>query len=116
MRNLGGSLGIATITTMLARRQQVHIHTLGAHVNPYSIPTQSALESARSLFSGGGSDGATATQQSYAAVFEIVRRQAAMLSFLEAFQLLAVLFLAMLPLLFLMEQPRRRSKTTVEVK
>jgi len=109
MRNLGGSLGIATIATLLARRQQFHAQTLGANVNPYSDSTRSALEGARTMFLSGGSDLATATQQSYAAVFGIVHRQAALLSFLEAFRLLAVLFLAMLPLLLLMDKPRRRN-------
>ena len=108
-------MGIATIATLLARRQQFHINTLGAHINPYSDPTHSALEGARSLFLSGGSDLATATQQAYAAVFGIVQRQAAMLSFLEAFRLLAVLFLAMLPLLLLMDKPARRTPEKVPI-
>ena len=110
MRNLGGSLGIATVATLLARRQQFHINTLGAAVTPYSSPTRATLESARSLFISGGSDISTATQQSYSALFGIVQRQAAMLSFIEAFRLLAVLFVLMLPLLFLMKDPGRGPK------
>jgi DHA2 family multidrug resistance protein len=53
-----------------------------------------------------GADLATATAQARAAVWGIVQRQAAMLSFTDVFRLLAGLFLALLPLLLLMKNPR----------
>ena len=35
MRNIGGSFGIATMTTFLARRNQVHQNELVGHVTAY---------------------------------------------------------------------------------
>ena len=45
MRNIGGSMGIAAATTFLARRQQLHINVLGAHVDAYSPAARQMLDS-----------------------------------------------------------------------
>ena len=47
----------------------------------------------------------TATQRAYAVAAGLVAREAATLSFIDLFWILAVLFLAMVPLLFFMKRP-----------
>jgi DHA2 family multidrug resistance protein len=106
MRNIGGSLGIAASTTMLARHQQVYVNNLGAHVDSYGLAGRTLFEQLRSAFVMRGSDLATATEQARVAVWALVRRHSAMLSFNDVFRDLAVLFIALLPLLFLMKSPR----------
>ena len=106
MRNIGGSVGIATTGTLLARKQQVYINVFGAHVDPYSDVTRRAFEAARSGFLAAGSDMATATQRAYAALFGSVQQQAAMVSFVWLFRLLGGIFLVLLPLILLMKRPR----------
>lgn len=106
MRNLGGSIGIAVTGTLLARKQQVYINVLGAHVDPYSSAAQNTLESARQGFLAGGSDAVTATQQAYRAMFGMVQQQASMVSFVDLFRLLGIIFLLLLPLILLMRRPR----------
>jgi DHA2 family multidrug resistance protein len=106
MRNIGGSLGIAMATTVLARRQQLHTSVLGAHVDVYSPEARAFLEQLRGVFLARGADLATATREAQAAVWGLVQRQAAMLSFTDVFRMMALLFLALLPLLFLMRTPR----------
>jgi DHA2 family multidrug resistance protein len=108
MRNIGGSMGIATATTYLARHSQVHINILGAHVNPYSPQARRMLDGIQQSLMARGQSAAAARQQAYGAVFGMVRQQASMLSFLETFRLMAILFLCMLPLLLLMRRPRHR--------
>jgi len=108
MRNIGGSMGIATATTLLARRQQSYFNVLGAHADPYSLQTRMLLEHLRAAFVARGSDLVTATEQARAALVGIVRRQAAMLSFIDVFRVLGVLFLILLPLLFVMKTPRTK--------
>jgi DHA2 family multidrug resistance protein len=106
MRNIGGSLGIAVSTTLLARQQQVHTTFLGAHVDPYNPQARAVLEQLRAAFQARGSDLATATEQARSALFGMVQRQAAILSFNDVFHLLGILFVCLLPLLFLMRSPR----------
>ena len=108
MRNLGGSIGIATTGTLLARKQQEYINVLGAHVTPYSQAARAALESARQGFIASGSDAFTAGERAYAAIFGTVQRQAAMVAFVDLFRLLGIIFLLLLPLVLLMRRPRGR--------
>jgi DHA2 family multidrug resistance protein len=106
MRNIGGSVGIATTGTLLARKQQAYINVFGAHVDPYSDVTRRAFEAARAGFLAAGADMATATQRAYAALFGSVQQQAAMVSFVSLFRLLGGIFLVLLPLVLLMKRPR----------
>jgi DHA2 family multidrug resistance protein len=109
MRNLGGSVGIATTGTLLARKQQEYINIMGSHVTSYSPSAQSWLESTRQGFIASGSDPVTATQRAYAAIFGVVQRQASMVSFVHLFRMLGIIFLLLLPLVLLMRRPRGRA-------
>lgn len=109
MRNIGGSFGIALSTTLLARTQQSSAVRVGESVTMYDPATVSTLQQLQQGFMARGSDAATALAQAYAAIGGMVRQQAAMLSFVHVFQLLAVIFVAMLPLLFLMRRPRGKA-------
>jgi DHA2 family multidrug resistance protein len=105
MRNIGGSVGIATTGTMLARHQQVHINTLGAHVDVFDPATQQMFMRMQAAFMTAGADAYTATQRAYGALFGAVQRQASMVSFVEIFQLLGFIFILLVPLTFLMKRP-----------
>jgi MFS transporter, DHA2 family, multidrug resistance protein len=52
-------------------------------------------------------DAATATRQAYAAVWGMVQQQAAMLSYNDTFRFLALMFVVMLPLVFLMREAKK---------
>lgn len=105
MRNMGGSAGIALVNTMLARRTQFHHQRLAEHVTPFDFPSQQALDTMpKTLFQLGippGND----LRASYEFIHGGLMNQAAMQAFLDNFWLLAMVFLAMLPLLFLMRKP-----------
>jgi DHA2 family multidrug resistance protein len=96
------------VTTLVARYEQVNTNTLVSKVTPGSRPTQDLLESLRGLFISRGFDAAGATHRAYISVFGMVEREAMMLSFNQVFWLLAVLFLAVMPLVFLMSRPAHR--------
>jgi DHA2 family multidrug resistance protein len=106
MRNIGGSMGIASATTFLYRRQQLHTHLLAVDVNPYNPQTQVFLKGVQSAMILHGSDPHTAASQSYGAIWGVVERQASMLAFVDTFRAMAVVFLLMLPLLFIMKRPK----------
>jgi DHA2 family multidrug resistance protein len=106
MRNIGGSVGIAAVTTMFARQTQTNTNILGSQITPYTPATQQMLEGTRQMFISKGMDAATATRQAYAAIFGMVQQQAAMLSFIRAFRLLGILFLVVTPLILVMRKPK----------
>ncbi len=103
MRNIGGSVGIAIMTTFLARRTQLHQSHLVANVRPGDVKTLQMLQGMRANFLLHGADGVTASRKALAAMYGLVQLHAAMLAFVEAFWVMAVVFLLMLPLLLLLQ-------------
>jgi MFS transporter, DHA2 family, multidrug resistance protein len=106
MRNVGASIGISTVETLQFRYMQAHINYLGQHVNNASLQTQRSLGGLRELFIAKGADAATATRQAHGALWGMLQRQAAILSYNDVFRFLGWMFLLLLPLLLLMEKPR----------
>jgi MFS transporter, DHA2 family, multidrug resistance protein len=106
LRNIGGAAGIAVVQTMLARDRQEHLNIIGGHVNQFAHSTQQMFAGLRSTFMARGSDAVTATERSYAALYGMVQKQAAMLAFIDSFKVLAVVFLVLTPLCFLMRKPQ----------
>lgn len=105
MRNIGGSVGIATIETMLSRLRQTHSSVLVQHVDPYSPAAQIMFQNLRSAFIARGADAVTATERAYAALYGMVQKQAAMLSFIDGFKMVAVVFIILVPFVFIMKKP-----------
>src|SRR5580765_7624521 len=106
MRNIGGSVGIAATGTMLARHGQSTTALLGANVTPFNPAAQTTLAQMKNAFIAAGADAVTATNRAYAALFGVVQRQATMMSFVTIFQLLGVMFFALVPLVLLMKRPK----------
>jgi len=106
MRNLGGSFGIASATTFLFRREQFHTNLLAARVTQFNPQTQIMTRGIQATMVAHGADTVTAAHQSYGVIWGMVLRQAAMVSFVDTFLAMAVVFLLVLPLLTVMKKPR----------
>jgi len=113
MRNIGASIGISVVETYQFRKQQVHIHYLGAHVYPANGAASHFIQGMKSFFMQQGSSAMTATHQAYEALWGNILQQAAMLSYNDTFLLLAFVFLAMFPFLFLLRKPKRKGGVMV---
>jgi DHA2 family multidrug resistance protein len=114
MRNIGGSIGIATGATMLERHRQMYTNILGTHVTPYGLQSQEMLNQIRSAMMASGSDPVTAAQRAQAMVFGMVQRQATMLSFLDLMRLFGGLFVLIIPLIWLAKPPRPGKRPPAE--
>ena len=112
MRNIGGSVGIAVMTTFLSRRTQMHQNHLVHNIHPGSGQTYQMLMGLRANFYAHGVDAVTASRKALAAMYGMVQAHAAMLAFVEAFWVMGVVFLLMLPFLPVLQytKPARASK------
>jgi DHA2 family multidrug resistance protein len=110
MRNIGGSIGIASVTTMVARNSQLYINGLVHNMSWYSPRTRDMIAGTKALFMAKGADPHTAQLRAYRAVWGMVGQQAAMLSFIRTFQVLAALFAICIPLILLMRKPKHHEK------
>src|SRR5262245_19482934 len=106
MRNLGGSVGIATIATMLSRNTQAQYNLLGSHVSGFDARVATLLSQIRGAFMANGMDFTTASRAAYAALSGMVSQQAVMVAFVHLFRVLAVVFAVVMPLVFVMRKPR----------
>jgi DHA2 family multidrug resistance protein len=105
MRNLGGSAGIAVVTTLLARGTQSHQAALVRNVTPYDLESQRWLADITAALAT-RSGPATSAQEAQQILYEIVRRQATLLAFVDNFRLISVLCLACIPLVLLFRKVR----------
>jgi DHA2 family multidrug resistance protein len=97
-RNIGGSAGIAMITTIVARRQQFHQEVLVSHLTPLDGGLDQMLNGMTANLVAHGATGADATVQAQGLLYGLVQRHAAMLAMADTFWVLALVFLALIPL------------------
>jgi DHA2 family multidrug resistance protein len=105
MRNTGGSIGIAIMTTMLARNAQIHQAVLATHATPYDNAYQQLIAQLTASFSR-TMDAASAAQQATATVYGMLVKQAMVLSYIDNFRILAVLCFLCVPAAFIFKRVR----------
>ena len=112
LRNIGSSVGIAVVGTLLTRARVEHVAALSQHVTPYSATTQAYSRHLQDLFA---SRGPMTDAGLVAALYGAVQRQASMLAFIDMFRLLGAIFFVLIPLVFLMRKPRPDAEVAAAV-
>jgi len=105
-RNMGGSVGISVVTTMLDRRSQVHLTDLSRNLSSSNPQLQARIKALGAMMQlhGGGPPGSS--RMPYAMIQGALERQASMLSYIDCFWFLGVAILAMVPMIFLIKKSR----------
>ena len=106
MRNLGAGAGISAVTTMVARRAQVHQQRLVEQLNPANPQLRQTLAGMQAMLMAKGANASLAAQRALALLYGTVQQQSALLSFVEAFFVLSLIFVAMAPMVLIMRRPR----------
>jgi len=104
-RNIGGSVGISVVTTMLDRRTQYHQARMSSHLSTANPALQHMLQSTAAALQARGFSPADAAHKAYGLVQGTLFRQAGMMAYIDNFWLLGVAILAIIPLVFLMKKP-----------
>jgi DHA2 family multidrug resistance protein len=94
MRNLGGSTGIALLSTSLVNREHFHSARLGDAISLYAAPTQERLEQLTLFFISKGADPARASDQALLSIGSLVRREAFVMAYNDAFFVIGLVLLA----------------------
>ncbi len=84
-RNIGGSFGIAILSTLITRREQYHDWRIGESVTAYSLPVQARVDVIQRAFEAKGFDPVAALNQGYESMKLLVRREANIMAFNDAF-------------------------------
>lgn len=93
MRNMGGSIGIAALATLVTQREQFHSNRLGESVSLYNPATQERIDRMTQFFVSRGSDLSVAKEQAIKAIDSIVRREAYVMAFNDCFYFVGIALL-----------------------
>lgn len=107
-RQLGGSIGIAMLATLLEQRQSFHYDRLREHLSQYSLGTQQYLSQMQGALMGRGYDAVSSQQAALKIASGMVHKQAMVLSFEDVYVLVGILFLASLPLVLFLGSGRTK--------
>ncbi len=103
-RSLGSSMGISLISTLLSRETQINWHRLSGHLSLANENFHAWLQSQQ---------GVLTNAQSLQYLGNILEQQASSVAFIDCFHLIALSFLGMLPLLFLLQKAKQTAPTTI---
>ena len=90
MRNIGSSVGTSMVTTLLARRAQFHQSVLSYHTTRYDPAFRDQVAGLAQQLAHSGATPADARVQALGRVYQGVQAQAATLSYLDTFMVLAI--------------------------
>jgi DHA2 family multidrug resistance protein len=108
LRNVGGSVGIAAVTTSLVRGSQKHQNYLAANLTPGSAQTDALLAGLGARFHAAGADAVTSHQMAFGAIYRLLAQQSSLLAYADNFRMIGYLALCSLPLVFLLVRPRHQ--------
>jgi DHA2 family multidrug resistance protein len=115
MRNIGSSMGISFVTTLLARRSQFHQGRLTENLSSSSLPLQQARMQTGAMIAQHGAGPATASHQALGFLYQSLQQQATLLGYIDIFHVMGWLFLLTAPLVLLMRKPTLDRQTATAI-
>jgi len=112
MRNLGASVGIALVTTMVARGAQAHQATLVTHLTPLDPVFQSRLQAMGAALAQQVT-GAQARVMAPGAIYQSLLQQSNLLAYVDDFRWLALLCFVSIPLVLFLKKVSSEGKVSV---
>jgi len=109
VRNVGGSSGIAFVTTLLARDTQAHQNFLVHTLTPLNPVYNQAIAGAQATLIEQGIGASQAPMRALGLIYRALVQQATMLAYNDTFRILGVISLALIPLMFLLKSVKGRT-------
>jgi MFS transporter, DHA2 family, multidrug resistance protein len=107
VRNIGAGVGTSAVTTILARRAQVHQAMLASHTSLSNSGFRDAAASLANRFSRG--DTGAAQTEAYSRIYQSMQGQALTLAYIDTFWLLGIAAVVMFALSFLLRKNNPRA-------
>jgi DHA2 family multidrug resistance protein len=105
-RNMGGDVGIAIVTTLLARRSQMHQVELVRHTSLFDAPFRDRVDAITRALQHSGASASDAAAEAYRSIYRTVLQQAQTLAYVDVLFLIGCGTALMVPLAFFMKRPR----------
>jgi len=113
-RQMGGSIGIAAITTLVARQQFIHRSQLIYDISDLNPAYHDRLSSNTSFFNTVSGDPVAVQNQALMLIDRAVDAQATLLAYRDVFYFVALIFILVLPLILLLGNPPKPAPVPVK--
>jgi DHA2 family multidrug resistance protein len=107
-RNIGGSIGISVVNTIVARHEQLHRTELSRWVNPARPEVRGTLQAMQQYLSSEGASATTALQRAYGLLNQALTGQARLWSYVDDFRYMALGCFACVPIVFTLKKAMRK--------
>jgi len=101
MRQLGGSFGVALISTYLSRETSIHRVDVVSHLNVNDINVQTRVAQLAAGAHTHGLDSLSSRNTAYEMIDNAVMKQATLLSYMDIFMMVGIVFVVFVPLVLL---------------
>jgi DHA2 family multidrug resistance protein len=108
MRQLGGSFGIAIITTFITRWSQEHRVNLVSHLDPTNYQVQQRILGLQKGFMSKGFTSNEALDKAYQVIDYSVLKQSTVLAYMDIFMYLGIMFLFCIPIILLVKKGKNK--------
>jgi len=104
LRNIGGSIGISVVNTIVARHEQLHRNELAASLSAGRVEVQGAISGMQHYLGAQGASPTTALDQAYGLVNQALNAQSRLWSYVDDFRYMALMCFACVPIVFLLKK------------
>lgn len=108
MRQLGGSFGIAIITTFITRLSQEHRVNLINNLDPAKYDVQQRIQGMQRAFMSKGYSADVALKKAYQAIDYAVLKQSTVMSYIDIFMYLGIMFLCCIPIILFIKRGKNK--------
>jgi len=104
LRNIGRSVGISVVNTIVARHEQLHRNELAASLSAGRVEVQGAISGVQRYLGAQGASPTTALDQAYGLVNQTLNAQSRLWSYVDDFRYMALVCFACVPIVFLLKK------------
>jgi len=104
LRNIGGSIGIAVVNTIVVRHSQLHRNELAHAVSPENVGVQNQLHGMQQFLSAQGASSTLALHQAYALIDRTLNGQALLWSYVDDFRYMALVCFGCIPIVLFLKK------------
>ncbi len=110
LRNIGGSIGISIVNTIVARHEQLHRNELSASLAQGRLAVRGAVQGIEHYLGSQGASPATASQQAYGLLNQTLNAQSRLWSYVDDFRYMALVCFACVPIVFALKKSVGRGR------
>jgi len=107
-RNIGGSIGISVVNTIVTRHAQTHRNEMAGWVDPARVSVRGAMQGLQQFLTAQGASPSTALQRVYALLNVSLDGQARLWSYVDDFRYMALACFACVPIVFTLKKAVRK--------